>query len=155
MKNIFLVWLNLALVIKHPIDITCRIFEPLDGKADGQEIGVIFIPGAKIECKAYGPLAKRIQLEFPGKLWVALTEDWWFNFPNPIQIGPDINACFAFARYDEFYCVIDNYNNYISKIGCPNIICLALARLLILLDQKGIPPNLCSLPATVLEGLLF
>ena len=46
----------------------------------------------------YGPLSLKIQSMFPGKLWVGLTENWWVNMPNPIQIGPMIEACFVQAR---------------------------------------------------------
>ena len=33
-------------------------------------------------------------MNFPGKLWVGLTEEWMGDMPNPIQIANAINDCF-------------------------------------------------------------
>ena len=67
--------------------------------SDGPEMGIIFVPGAKIEGQAYKPLTTALQNAFPGKLWVGLTEDWSGDMPNPIQIGHAIDACFEDAEY--------------------------------------------------------
>ena len=76
----------------------CELLAPLADKESGPEFGVIFIPGAKIEGQAYKPLTETLQLEFPGKLWVGLTEEWLGDMPNPIQIGNAINNCFEEAE---------------------------------------------------------
>ena len=76
----------------------CELLAPPADKSSGPEMGIIFVPGAKIEGHAYEPLTKALQSEFPGKLWVGLTEDWWFGgMPNPIQVGNAIDACFEEA----------------------------------------------------------
>ena len=76
----------------------CELIAPLAEKESGPEFGVIFVPGAKIEGQAYKPLTEKLQLEFPGKLWVGLTEEWLVDMPNPIQIANAINACFEDAE---------------------------------------------------------
>ena len=78
--------------------IKCELFSPSEDSEDGPEMGLIFIPGAQIRGEMYGPLAQELQAQFPGKLWVGLTEDWWVTMPNPIQIGPAIDACFNEAE---------------------------------------------------------
>jgi len=84
--------LDVSLAIK------CELFSPLEDSQDGPEMGLIFIPGAQIRGEMYGLLAQELQAQFPGKLWIGLTEDWWVTMPNPIQIGPAINACFDEAE---------------------------------------------------------
>ena len=76
----------------------CELFAPPQKESGAPELGMIFIPGAQISGELYAPLAEKLQSEFPGKLWVGLTENWWVNMPNPIQIGPMIEACFVQAR---------------------------------------------------------
>ena len=76
----------------------CEIISP-SSNSDGPEMGIIFVPGAKIEGQAYKPLTATLQNAFPGKLWVGLTEDWSGDMPNPIQIGHAIDACFEDAEY--------------------------------------------------------
>ena len=64
---------------------------------DAPEIGLIFIPGAKIAGPAYGPLVKKIQEQIPGgvKVWAGLTDDWYIGgLPNPLQIQEAINDCY-------------------------------------------------------------
>ena len=84
--------------IQATISIKCELFSPPEESDGGPEMGMIFIPGAQIKGEAYAPLALKLQSEFPGKLWIGLTEDWWVTMPNPIQIGPAIDACFTDAR---------------------------------------------------------
>ena len=76
----------------------CELSAPPEKESGAPELGMIFIPGAQISGELYAPLAEKLQSEFPGKLWVGLTENWWVNMPNPIQIGPMIEACFVQAR---------------------------------------------------------
>ena len=76
----------------------CEMIAPSED-SEGPEIGVIFVPGAKISGQAYKPLTTTLQKNFPGKLWVGLTEDWSADMPNPIQIGHAIDACFEDAKY--------------------------------------------------------
>ena len=70
----------------------CEIFAPLQ-EVDGNEFGFIFIPGAQIAGEYYGPLSLKIQSMFPGNVWVGLTEGWFGNFPNPLEIDGAIKDC--------------------------------------------------------------
>ena len=78
--------------------IKCELFSPPEEGKIGPEMGMIFIPGAQIRGETYEPLAKELQSQFPGKLWVGLTEDWSITMPNPIQIEAAIEACFSGAE---------------------------------------------------------
>ena len=84
--------------IKLAFLLKCEMIPPPADKDSGPEMGLIFVPGAQIEGQAYKPLAETLQSTFPGKLWVGLTEDWWSSMPNPIQIGPSIDACIEDAE---------------------------------------------------------
>ena len=75
----------------------CEIFPPSE-EADGTENGFIFIPGAQIAGEFYGPLSLKIQSMFPGKMWVGLTEGWFGNFPNPLEIDGAIKDCLSKAQ---------------------------------------------------------
>ena len=90
---VFFAFSNIQIVIS----LKCELLGPPVDKSSGPEMGIIFVPGAKIEGHAYEPLTKALQAEFPGRLWVGLTEDWWATMPNPIQIGHAIDACFEEA----------------------------------------------------------
>lgn len=74
---------------------SCEIFPP--NGTDGNEIGFIFVPGAQIKGEAYGPLSFKIQSLFPGKMWVGLTEGWFGNFPNPLEVSGAIADCYSKA----------------------------------------------------------
>jgi len=76
----------------------CEIFPPEGDSFDGSEFGFIFVPGAQIKGEMYGPLSLKIQSMFPGKLWVGLTEGWFGNFPNPLEVDGGIRDCFSKAQ---------------------------------------------------------
>ena len=97
-KNILLGIFLFSAAIEMAFSIKCELFAPIEGKDEGPEMGIIFIPGAQIEGQAYAPITKKIQYEFPGRLWIGLTESWWASMPNPIQIGQAIDACFTGAE---------------------------------------------------------
>ena len=84
--------------IQIAITLKCEIIAP-SADSEGPEMGIIFVPGAKIMGQAYKPLTTTFQTFFPGKLWVGLTEDWSGDMPNPLQIGTAIDACFDDAKY--------------------------------------------------------
>ena len=46
----------------------------------------------------YGPLSLKIQSMFPGKMWVGLTEGWFGDFPNPLEVDGGIKDCFKKAQ---------------------------------------------------------
>jgi len=46
----------------------------------------------------YGPLSLKIQSMFPGKLWVGLTEGWFGDFPNPLEVDGGIKDCLKKAQ---------------------------------------------------------
>merc|ERR1712051_368355 len=54
--------------------------------------------GAQIKGEMYGPLSLKIQSMFPGKLWVGLTEGWFGNFSNPLEVDGGIRDCFSKAQ---------------------------------------------------------
>ena len=76
----------------------CEIFPPEGDSFDGSEFGFIFVPGAQIKGEMYGPLSLKIQSMFPGKLWVGLTEGWFGNFPNHLEVDGGIRDCFSKAQ---------------------------------------------------------
>ena len=77
----------------------CELFPPLTENKEGEiEYGFIFVPGAQIKGEAYGPLSKKIQASFPGKLWIGLTEGWFGNFPNPLEVDGAIRDCLSKAQ---------------------------------------------------------
>ena len=75
----------------------CEVTPPT-GEADGNEFGLIYIPGAQIKGEAYLPLSLVIQDLFPGNMWIGVTEGWFGNFPNPLEIEGAINDCFQKAQ---------------------------------------------------------
>ena len=75
----------------------CEILEPPEGST-GAEYGFIFVPGAQIGGQYYGPLSRKIQSMFPGRMWVGLTEGWFGNFPNPLEIDGAIKDCLNSAQ---------------------------------------------------------
>ena len=88
----------LNILSQHGINAaSCEIIPPK--KHEGNEIGFIFVPGAQIRGEAYGPLSKRIQELFPGNVWIGLTEGWFNNFPNPLEIDSAIKDCYLKAEY--------------------------------------------------------
>jgi len=103
MKKIAIIFLlGIVCQINLSHGIKCELFAPTEDNVEGPEMGMIFIPGAQIRGEMYGPLAQELQSQFPGKLWIGLTEDWWVTMPNPIQIGPAINACFDEAESEGY-----------------------------------------------------
>ncbi len=76
----------------------CEISPAIEGQADGSEFGFIFVPGAQIKGELYKPIAKRIQTMFPGNMWIGLTEGWFGNFPNPLEIDGAIKDCLSKAQ---------------------------------------------------------
>jgi hypothetical protein len=57
------------------------------------------IPGSKIPGEQYEPLARQIMAAFPGQLWIGLTEGWFVDMPNPLEISEAINSCLEEARH--------------------------------------------------------
>ena len=99
MKHIFVFAAVFAISsIEIAVTLKCELIAP-PVNSEGPEMGVIFVPGAKILGEAYKPLTTTLQTFFPGKLWVGLTEDWSADMPNPLQIGHAIDACFEDAKY--------------------------------------------------------
>ena len=96
LKTFFFAFALSNIKVAHFLE--CELLAPLAEKESGPEFGLIFVPGAKIEGQAYKPLTEKIQAEFPGKLWVGVTEEWLGDMPNPIQIANAINACFNDAE---------------------------------------------------------
>lgn len=94
---------TLLVVISIPFSSAafCEIFAPLQ-QVDGNEFGFIFVPGAQIAGEYYGPLSLKIQSMFPGNVWVGLTEGWFGNFPNPLEIDGAIKDCLNKATDQGF-----------------------------------------------------
>ena len=44
------------------------------------------------------PMSEALQSEFPGRLWVGLTENFAFDAANGIQIEGAINSCYSAAK---------------------------------------------------------
>ena len=96
MKGLFLT-LGLLAFAQTTFAAYCEILEA-DPDAHGTEYGLIFVPGAQIGGQYYGPLMRKIQQQFPGKLWLGLTEGWFGNFPNPLEIDGAIKDCLNIAQ---------------------------------------------------------
>jgi len=71
----------------------CEIQAPNNPDDESPQIGLIFIPGAKIPGEAYLPLLSAVQEHYPGSLWVGATTGWLAGMPNPVEIGGLINKC--------------------------------------------------------------
>ena len=96
LKNLIFLLVLQIFHIQHGADAAnCEIIPP--DNIDGNEIGFIFVPGAQIKGEAYGPLSRRIQENFPGNLWIGLTEGWFGNMPNPLEVDGAIKDCFSKA----------------------------------------------------------
>ncbi|XP_023342042.1 uncharacterized protein LOC111711823 isoform X2 [Eurytemora carolleeae] len=91
--NIYVVF-TLGLISQAASD--CSIEPPIKDGEDG--IGLIFVPGATISGEAYLPILRKIQENYPGSLWIGATTAWLNNFPNPIEIGGQINDCLSIAE---------------------------------------------------------
>ena len=75
----------------------CEVLGPISGD-ESPQIGLIFVPGAKIPGSAYLPLLRAVQEHYPGALWVGATSEWLNDMPNPIEIGGQIKTCLAKAQ---------------------------------------------------------
>ena len=76
----------------------CQIHAPtIRSQEESSQIGLIFIPGAKIPGSAYLPLLDAVQEHYPGSLWVGATDGWLAEMPNPVEIGQQINKCLTKA----------------------------------------------------------
>ena len=72
----------------------CQVHGPtIRGNEESPQIGLIFVPGAKIPGSAYLPLLDAVQEHFPGPLWVGATDGWLAGMPNPVEIGQQIDKC--------------------------------------------------------------
>jgi len=91
--KILLIFLGL---FGNQVSANCSIEPPIKG--DGDAIGLIFVPGAKLLGSSYLPLLRSIQEFYPGSLWVGATTEWLGDMPNPIQIGGQIDDCITQAE---------------------------------------------------------
>ena len=87
----------LSIFLRAAFAANCELVAPNAG-TDGSEFGLIFIPGAQLEGQAYVPLSQEIQDLFPGNLWVGVTQGWFGNLPNPVEINGAINDCLIKAK---------------------------------------------------------
>ena len=71
----------------------CEIRAPIISGDESPQIGLIFVPGAKIPGSAYLPLLEAVQEHYPGSLWVGATSEWLSEMPNPIEIGGQVTTC--------------------------------------------------------------
>jgi hypothetical protein len=70
------------------------IIPPSDPKAQGIDVGIIFIQGAEIDAKYYTAFSKKLQATFNGKIWLALAE-FPLSTPEPVLIGKIVDDSFA------------------------------------------------------------
>ena len=69
----------------------CEIISPANH--DGNELGFILIPAARFKGNAYRPITKKIQELSPGNVWIGLTQGWFGDFPDPLEIDGVIKDC--------------------------------------------------------------
>jgi len=101
-------WITLIIIgnlYQHAKAADCYVVAGLSpGNYDDQtsQIGLIFVPGAKIPGEAYLPLLVAIQEHYPGPLWIGATSGWLNEMPNPIEIGGQISNCLSKAKEAGF-----------------------------------------------------
>ena len=98
MKAQGLVLAILALTFEIAFAAKCKIIDSITEKSNGDEFGLIFIPGEQIRGDAYIPLIRKIQDLFPAKSWTAVTDEWFGNVPNSFEVEGVINDCFQKAQ---------------------------------------------------------
>ncbi|XP_013408206.1 uncharacterized protein LOC106172138 [Lingula anatina] len=65
---------------------------------DGPEFGLVIIPGAEIKGYTYRPLAEKLQVQAPFKLWVGLVGGFFSNTPNPLELPGGIESALGAMR---------------------------------------------------------
>jgi len=94
----FQIFLFFGFYCRHAIAGGCEVLPPKDLGDPAKQVGLIFIPGAKLAGSSYIPLLEKVQEHYPGPLWVGATENWLNDMPNPIEIGGQISACMEAAE---------------------------------------------------------
>ena len=94
----FQIFLFFGFYCQHALAGGCEVLPPKDLGDPAKQVGLIFIPGAKLAGSSYIPLLEKVQEHYPGPLWVGATENWLNDMPNPIEIGGQISACMEAAE---------------------------------------------------------
>ncbi|GFS10221.1 hypothetical protein ElyMa_003055700 [Elysia marginata] len=71
-------------MIVSSLAVTSEVMAPI--RPSGEEIGLIFVPGAQIKGEAYRKTARAIQDASAERVWVALTGNYTASTPNPLEI---------------------------------------------------------------------
>ena len=80
--------------------VTSEILQPI--RSSGEEVALIFIPGAQIKWTQYRDIAQAIQKSTDLRVWVALTRGYMVNMPTPPEVSWAINGAITALKQAGF-----------------------------------------------------